>query len=67
MLSLSEALNPPSWVRVLGLAWLPMRLGGVPIAYSVARAGDGRTGGRLGVRIALIGLVAFVELFITIG
>ena len=67
VLSLSDFVNPPNWVRALGLVWLPIGLGGVPIAYSIARRGTGRTTGRVGVAIALLGLVAFVALVVAIG
>ena len=41
VLSLSAAFNPPIWVRVIGLVWLPIGFGGVPIAYNLARTGEG--------------------------
>lgn len=52
-LSLSDAFNPPDWVRVVGLVWLPVGLG--------------RDRARLGVVIALVGLVAFTALVISVG
>ena len=67
VLSLSDALNPPDRVRVMGLVWLPIGFGGVPVAYYLARTGEGRDRGRLGVLIGLVGLVAFVALFIALG
>ena len=67
VLSLSDTFNPPTWVRVIGLVWLPIGLGGIPIAYYVARTGEGYRRGRLGVLIALIGLAAFVALVIAMG
>lgn len=67
VLSLSDTFNPPNWVRVVGLVWLPIGLGGVPIAYYLARTGEGRRRGRLGALIALVGLAAFVALVIAIG
>lgn len=66
-LSLSDAFNPPDWVRVVGLVWLPVGLGGVPIGYAFARTGPGRDRARLGVVIALVGLVAFTALVISFG
>jgi hypothetical protein len=67
VLSLSDAVNPPDWVRALALVWLPIGFGGVPIAYYLARTGEGRNRGRLGVLIGLVGLVAFIALVIAIG
>ena len=67
VLSLSDTFNPPNWDRIVGLVWLPIGLGGVPIAYSLARTGEGRQQGRLGVLIGLVGLAAFVALVIAIG
>ena len=67
VLSLSDAVNPPNWVRAIGLAWLPIGLGGVPLGYVIARTGEGRGRARLGVLIALVGLVAFVALVVAIG
>lgn len=67
VLSLSDTFNPPTWVRVTGLVWLPLGFGGVPIGYYLARTGDGRHRGRLGVLIGLAGLAAFVALVIAIG
>jgi hypothetical protein len=66
-LSLSDTFNPPNWVRILGLAWLPLGFGGVPVAYYFARTGEGRRRGRLGVLIGLVGLAAFIGLVIAIG
>lgn len=67
VLSLSDTFNPPNWVRILGLAWLPIAFAATPIAYVVARTGPGRTRGRLGVTIGLVGLVAFVALVVAVG
>lgn len=62
LLSLSDVVNPPTWVRAPGLVWLPIGLGGVPIAYYFARTGKGRYRGRLGVLIGLVSLIAFIAL-----
>ena len=67
VLSLSDTFNPPNWVRVIGLVWLPLGFVGVPIAYDLARTGEGRNRGRLGVVIGLVGLAAFVALVIASG
>lgn len=67
LLSLSDTLDPPTWVRAVGLVWLPIGFGGVPIGYYLARTGDGRDRARLGVLIGLAGLVAFTALVLAIG
>lgn len=66
-LSLSDTFNPPNWVRVVGLLWLPIGLGGVPIGYAIARTGPGLTRARVGALIALVGLVAFAALVVAVG
>ena len=67
VLSLSDVVEPPTWVRALGLVWLPIGLAGTPIAYAVARHGEGRNRARVGVLVALVGLVAFVALVVAVG
>ena len=67
VLSLSESFNPPDWLRVVGLVWLPIGLAGVPIAYYLARTGEGRARGRLGLLVGVVALVAFVALVIALG
>lgn len=66
-LSLSDQVNPPHWVRVLGLVWLPAGLFGTPVAYAFARSGAGRTRGRAGLAVAIVALVAFVVLMFAAG
>jgi hypothetical protein len=67
VLSLGVAFNPPDWVRVAALVWLPIGFFGTPIAYAIARRGPGRDRGRVGVGIALVALVAFVVLQFALG
>lgn len=67
LLSLSDAFNPPHWVRVVGLVWLPIGFFGTPIAYALARIGPGRKRGRVGLMVALVGLVTFVVLLLAAG
>jgi hypothetical protein len=61
-LSLSDSFNPPTWVRAVGLVWLPIGFLGTPIAYALARNGPGRHLGTAGLAVALLGLLAFVVL-----
>lgn len=67
VLSLSEDFNPPHWIRVLGLVWLPVGFFGAPICYVLARTGSGRRRGRIGLSIAGAGLAAFVVLLFAVG
>jgi hypothetical protein len=67
VLSLSDVVDPPNWIRAIALAWLPIGLGGVPISYAFARVGPGRERGRVGVAVALVGLVAFIALVVALG
>lgn len=67
VLSLSDVVDPPNWIRAIALAWLPIGLGGVPISYAFARLGPGRERARIGVAVALVGLVAFIALVVALG
>jgi hypothetical protein len=67
VLSLSATFNPPTWVRAVGLMWLPLGLAGTSLGYAIARTGEGRTLGRIGVLIAIAGLAAFVGLVVALG
>lgn len=67
VLSLSDLVNPPTWVRAIGLVWLPIGLAGTPIGYALARTGEGRGRGRVGVAVALIAAAAFIALVIALG
>ncbi len=67
VLSLSDSFNPPNWVRVIGLMWLPIAFAGTPIAYAIARTGAGRSRGRVGLLIGLIGALAFVALLVAVA
>lgn len=67
VLSLSDVVDPPNWVRALGLVWLPIGFVGTPVAYAIARYGPGPTRGRVGIALALVGVVAFVVLLYAAG
>lgn len=69
VLSLSDTFNPPDWVRVVGLVWLPIGFGGIPVGYYLARTGDEltRARARVGAGLGLVALVAFAALVIAIG
>jgi hypothetical protein len=67
VLSLADGMNPPDWVRVVGLVWLPVGLAGVPIGYYWSRDGDRHRLAEVGVALALGGAVAFVALVVALG
>lgn len=63
----ADIVDPPTWVRAIALAGLPIGLAGVPIAYFFARRGTSRHRARVGLGIALVGLLAFIALVIALG
>ena len=67
VLSLSDLVNPPNWVRAVGLIWLPIGFFGTPVTYMLARNGPGRRRARLGLAAAAVGLLAFVVLLFVAG
>jgi hypothetical protein len=67
VLSLADGVNPPDWVRVVGLVWLPVGLAGVPIGYYWSRDGDRKRLAEVGVALAVVGAVAFVGLVVALG
>lgn len=67
VLSLSDVLDPPTWVRAAALVWLPIGISGAPIAYTVARTGGGRRRGEVGLGVAAVALTAFVVLLSVAG
>jgi hypothetical protein len=68
VLSLSETFNPPHWVRVAALIWIPIAFGCVPIAYfGLARHGEGIERGRFGVLLTVVSLAALVALVVALG
>ena len=67
VLSLSDLVKPPNGVRALALVWLPIGLIGTPVGFALARYGAGRTRGRVGLALGLLGLIAFVALMFAAG
>jgi hypothetical protein len=67
VLSLTDLVDPPNWVRAMALVWLPIGFVGVPMAWLVAGNGPGRNRAVTGVVIALAGAVAFVALVVVMG
>jgi hypothetical protein len=66
-LSLGTGFNPPNWVRVAGLVWLPLGFFGAPIAYMLARNGPGHGRALIGLAATGVGLTAFVVLLFVAG
>jgi hypothetical protein len=67
VLSLSDVVDPPNWVRVIGLAGLPIGFFGAPVGFVLARRGPGRDRALVGLVLMLVGLAAFVALNFAIG
>ena len=64
VVSLSPDVNPPDWVRVLGLLGIPLGFFGTPVAFVVARH---ETRARVGLALFAVALVAFVVLLVVAG
>lgn len=67
VLSLSASFNPPTWVRAVGLVWLPVGLVVTPAAYVLARGGPGQRHAVTGAVLGLVGVAAFVALLVVAG
>lgn len=67
VLSLTEVIDAPNWLRALMLAGIPLGFFGVPWSFAVARSGAGRRRGLIGVWLAVISLAAFVALLFARG
>ncbi|GAB3025802.1 hypothetical protein GCM10011376_12040 [Nocardioides flavus (ex Wang et al. 2016)] len=67
VLSLADGVNPPDWVRVVGLVWLPLGMAGVPIGYYWSRGGAQRRLAEVGLALGVVGAVAFAALVIAVG
>lgn len=67
VLSLTDLVDPPNWVRAAGLVWLPLGFFGAPIAYAFARNGPGQHRALLGLGVAGVALAAFVVLLFIAG
>ena len=55
-------LDPPNWVRILGLAFLPVGVVGAVIAGMSGRRGAGRTYALVGLSAAAVTVIGFVLL-----
>lgn len=67
LMSLTDVIDGPNWLRALMSAGMPLGLLGVPLAYFVARTGNGCNRGRVGLALVGIALVPFVVLLFVMG
>lgn len=67
LLSLVDGFDPPDWLRLAGLIWLPIGVVGIPVSYALARNGPGQDRARTGLVVALVAAVAFVVLQFAAG
>lgn len=67
VLSLTDLIDPPNWIRIAGLVWLPGGLFGAPIAFVFTLRGPGRHRAVLGLGVAGVALAAFVVLLFVAG
>lgn len=67
VLSLTDLVNPPNWVRAAGLIWLPIGFFGTPIIYVVAHNRPDRHRAAIGLGLSGLGLLAFVVLLFAAG
>ncbi|GAA1929744.1 hypothetical protein [Nocardioides marmoribigeumensis] len=64
LVSLSADVNPPDWVRVVGLLGVPLGFFGTPVAFVAARH-EARA--RAGLALFAAALVALVVLLVVAG
>lgn len=67
VLSVSDALDPPNWVRIPGILLMPAALIVALAAGLQARQGTGRTRGNVGLALAALVVLAFVVLLNVAG
>lgn len=60
-------LDPPNWVRILGLVWLPVGVVGALFTGIPALRGEGRPGALVGLIAAAVTVIAFVVLINVLG
>lgn len=57
--------NPPIWVRIFGVAWLPIGMTGSLVTGILGRRGPGRIGVVMGLVLTALALIGFVVLIWT--
>ncbi|KAB7746562.1 hypothetical protein GA707_03505 [Nostocoides sp. F2B08] len=67
LMTLTDIIGGPNWLRALMSAGIPLGFFGVPLSFAVARTGLGRQRGLIGVALAVVSLVAFVALLFAMG
>ena len=60
-LSLTD-FNPPDWIRILGVVWLPIGVAGSLITGVVGRHGPHRVAVTIGLALTALTLIGFVVL-----
>ena len=67
LLSALADFNPPNWVRIVGLIWLPVGTIGALVSWTVARQGAGRKWGLVGVGLSGLAFIGFVGALVVLG
>lgn len=67
VLSVSDVLDPPNWIRIPGILLMPVALVAAVAAGLQARQGTGRRRGDVGLVLAALVVLAFVVLLNVAG
>ena len=67
LMSLTDVIDGPNWLRALMSAGIPLGFFGTPFAYAIARMGAGRDRGRIGLALVVVALVPLVVLLFVMG
>lgn len=67
LMSLTDLIDAPNWLRALMSIGIPLGFFGVPLSFAVARTGAGRQRALIGVGLAVASLAAFVALLFAKG
>jgi hypothetical protein len=57
--------NPPNWIRIFGVAWLPIGVTGSLVTGILGRRGPDRVGVVIGLVLTALALIGFVVLIWT--
>jgi hypothetical protein len=58
-------VNPPNWIRILGVIWLPIGIGGAAVTGILGWRGAGRVRSVVGLSLAALAVIAFITLVAT--
>ena len=67
LLSALPDFNPPNWIRIVGLIWLPVGIIGSLVGWMAARQGAGRSWGLVGVGLTGLAITGFVAALVILG